>query len=79
MFFTIFINMKQIEPELDYFIELFTTTDTSLYQYVPSLLRINILSGKITELICEDQTTQIDIILKREPDKKLFGFIRADS
>ncbi len=75
--FTIFVNMKQIEPELEYFIELFTTTDTSLYQYVPSLLRINILSEKITELICEDQTTQIDIILKREPDKKLFSFIRA--
>lgn len=76
--FTMFINVKFLKPKLEYFIELFATSSTTLYQYDPSLFRINIPPHKITELICEDQTTQIDMVLKREPDKKLFVFHKGD-
>ena len=65
---------QKLEPELEYFIELFATSHTSLYQYAPDPFRVDIAIQKITDLICKDQTTQIDIILEREPDDKLFAF-----
>src|SRR5690606_10142018 len=75
---TIFINLKELEPELKYFINIKAVSESDLYAYQPNPLTIEMVSNTITELIAEDHTTQIDVILARVPSENLFVFHKGN-
>jgi len=76
--FTIFINLKELEPELTYFIDINSDSGSELFSYSPDPLAITASPNVITDIIIEDQTTQIDVILARIPSRNLFVFHRGD-
>lgn len=76
--FTIFINLKELEPQLTYFIDINSDSGSELFSYSPDPLEITAESNDITNIIIEDQTTQIDVILARNPSQNLFVFHRGD-
>ena len=74
--FTAFIQMKELEPKYAYFIEVECECDSKLVGY--ETFRIEAPIQQITELVRQDQTTQIDIILSRKPNRNLFVFHHGD-
>ena len=76
--FTVFINLKELEPRLVYFIEFDADSGSDLLQYKPDPYRQAVEPQRITEIITEDQTTQLDVTLSREPSENLFVFHRGD-
>ncbi len=76
--FTVFINLKELEPRLVYFIEFDADSGSDLFQYKPDPYRATVSPHGITEIITEDQTTQLDVTLSREPSENLFVFHRGD-
>lgn len=75
---TVFINLKELEPNLKYFINIKSISESSMYSYDPAVRTIELASNEITKIIREDHTTQIDVILSRTPAKNLFVFHRGD-
>ena len=76
--FTVFLNLKHLEPHLTYFMDFNSDSGTELFRYTPDPYRVNIVGRRLTEVINADQTTQIDVILGRELDRNLFVFHRGD-
>jgi len=76
--FTVFINLKELEPHLTYFIDINSDSGSELFSYSPDPLVITAGPNDITNIIHQDQTTQIDVILSRNPSKNLFVFHRGD-
>ena len=74
--FTAFIQMKELEPKYPYFLEIECESESDLVGY--EKFHITAPIQRITELITEDQTTQIDIVLSREPSRNLFVFHHGD-
>ena len=72
--FTVYFDLRNLEPNLIYFIEIDSSSDSELFSFKPDPLRITLPAYRISEIIRADQTTQIDVILSREPDKNLFVF-----
>jgi hypothetical protein len=72
--FTVFLRMKELDPRYAYFIEADTRSDSDLFHYAPDPFPVEVPVQRITELIVEDQTTQIEMVLAREPSRKLFRF-----
>ena len=75
---TAFIRLKDLEPKYEYFIEVDTTSHSDLYRYAPDPFSIQAPKRRITEIVVEDQTTQIDLVLAREPVRNLFRFHHGD-
>lgn len=71
--FTAFINLKALEPKLVYYFDFNAESGSRLYNFKPELLRVK-AAGNIQNYVCENQTTQFDIVLAREPEKNLFVF-----
>lgn len=76
--FTVFINLKQLEPQYSYFMDLNSDSGSKLFNYQPDPLRETAQPNDITNIIKEDQTTQINVILSRIPSDNLFVFHRGD-
>jgi hypothetical protein len=76
-YFTAFMNLKPLEPNLTYFFDFNSDSGSHLFNYSPDPLRVN-AAGNILNFVCENQTTQLDIILSREPNKNLFVFHPGD-
>ena len=76
--FTVFINLKELEPDLTYFIDINSDSGSELFSYSPDPLVVTAGPNDITKIINEDQTTQIDVILSRKPSDKLFVFYSGD-
>ena len=72
--FTVFFDLKHLEPNLVYFIECDSSSDSELFSFRPDPLRVTLPAYRISDVIRADQTTQIDVILSREPSKNLFVF-----
>lgn len=72
--FTVFINLKELEPNLSYFIDINSNSGSELFGYSPDPLVITANPHDITNIITVDQTTQIDVILARNPSSNLFVF-----
>ena len=72
--FTVYFNLRNLEPNLKYFIEFDSSSDSELFSFKPETLRITLPAYRISDIICADQTTQIDVIIAREPNKNLFVF-----
>ncbi len=75
---SVFLDPRHLEPQLDYFMEFNSDSGTDLYRYRPDPLRVSLPGEQLARIIRSDQTTQVQVILSREPDAKLFGFHRAD-
>jgi hypothetical protein len=75
--FTAFINMKELEPKLTYYFDFNAVSGSRLFEYKPESLRVQAV-GNILNYVCENQATQFDIILSREPEKNLFVFHPGD-
>ncbi len=75
---TAFINLKEFEPNLVYFMVLDSDSGTSLYRYVPDPFKSKKTDHRLTDIIRADQTTQIDVIFGRQPHRNLFVFYRGD-
>lgn len=76
--FTVFINFKELEPKYSYFMDLNSDSGSELFRYSPDPLRITAKPNDITNIIHKDQTTQIDVILSRNPSDNLFVFHKGD-
>jgi hypothetical protein len=76
--FTVFINLEVLEPHLVYFIDFNSESDSVLYNFKPDPLRVTAESHTITDIIKKDQTTQIDVVLSRRPERNLFVFHSGD-
>lgn len=72
--FTVFINVGKLEPHLSYFIDFNSESCSPLFNFYPDPLRVIAPEHSITEIIVQDQTAQIDVILLREPSRNLFVF-----
>lgn len=72
--FTVYFDLRNLEPNLEYFIEFDSSSDSELFSFKPDPLRITLPAYRISDIIRADQTTQIDVILAREPNKNLFVF-----
>ncbi len=75
--FTVFINLKELKPKLTYYFDFNSDSGSRLFEYKPELLRVSAV-GNIQNYVCENQTTQFDIVLSREPEKNLFVFHAGD-
>lgn len=76
--FMVFINLKELEPQLPYFIDLNSESNSRLFSYSPDPLEIAAAANSITQIIEKDQTTQIDVVLSRNPSENLFVFHKGD-
>ncbi len=76
--FTVFINLKELEPHFTYFIDINSDSGSELFSYSPDPLVVTAAPHDITNIIHEDQTTQIDVILSRNPSENLFVFHKGD-
>ena len=76
--FTVFINLKELEPHLTYFIDINSESGCELFSYKPDPLVITAGPNDITNIIVANQTTQIDVILSRNPSGNLFVFHKGD-
>jgi hypothetical protein len=75
---TAYIECGRVNRRLTYFVELDSKSGTDLYSYLPDPLFRKLTGGRIQDLVIHDQTTQIDVILTREPHRSLFVFHRGD-
>jgi hypothetical protein len=75
---TIFLDLKEFEPELTYFMEVNTDSGTSLFTWKPEPFVQDVSGPRLREIIAPDQTTQIDVVLDRVPGEDLFVFHRGD-
>jgi len=75
---TAYLTMKQLEPQYTYFIEIDTAPPSDLFRYTPDPFIVEAPERRITEVIREDRTTQVDIVLSREPGRNLFVLHRGD-
>ena len=69
-----FFNLKEFEPQLKYFMNFDADSGTELFAFKPDPFRVEVEGKRLREIISEDQTTQIDVKLSREPHKNLFRF-----
>ncbi len=74
---SIFLNIHELEPNLTYFFDLTANTDTPLVEYDDRWTPER-TGNQLTSIISQDQTTQIDVKLSREPNRELFIFHTGD-
>jgi len=70
--------MKKLSSKLVYFMEFDSESGSKLFSFIPDPFRKTFPSNTISNIISQDQTTQIDVILSRKPDKNLFVFHTGD-
>ncbi len=75
---TAFVNMKHFEKQYAYFFSLTADTDTDLVEYAAPRHDPEFSGKALTQAICADRTTQIDVILHRVTRPQLFVFHRGD-
>ena len=76
--FTVFINLKDLEPQYCYYLEFNSDSGSELFSYSPDPFRAVCPANKITDFIVADQTSQIEVILARRPHRNLFVFHSSD-
>ena len=76
--FTVFLDMKHLEPQLVYFMEFDSRSGSDLFSFEPDPLVVEAPAGKISSIISQDRTTQIDVVMSRVPHRNLFVFHTGD-
>ena len=72
--FTVFLNLKEFEPQLEYFMNFHASAGTGLLSYEPEPFRVKLSGKRLLEVISEDHVTQLDVRLTRETHSNLFVF-----
>ena len=75
---TVFLDLVEFEPDLTYFMKFDSDSGTDHFMFVPDSFIKDIKGKALTDIIAADQTTQIEVVLGREPGSKLFLFHRGD-
>lgn len=75
---TAFLDMKEFEPQLTYFMKFDSDSGTDHFKYFPAPYEQEIKGKILKDLLTPDQTTQIKVVLGRESGSKLFVFHRGD-
>jgi hypothetical protein len=75
---TAHIRLKELEPKYEYFIEIDTKSDSDLVSYAPDPFELPVAAKRVTEILIQDQSVQIDVVLSRKPSRNLFVFHRGD-
>ncbi len=73
-YFTVFLNLKEFEPKLTYYMELTADTDTELVEYATPHEVPRFAGHELSGVVREDETTQIEVTLDRRPRRELFVF-----
>lgn len=76
--FTVFVRYDQLDSGLDYFLEILGKADSPLYDFLPKPLERRVGGVRLQSILRPNQTTQIDVILRREAAPELFVFHRGD-
>lgn len=78
--FTAFVEMRRLETGVPLFIDFSSSSGSRLFSYEPPHPHIPPGDHETlpADLIREDHTTQIDVVLSREPSRSLFVFHRGD-
>jgi hypothetical protein len=71
---TVFIDRTKFEPDLSYFMIFDSKSGTGLFNYEPDPYRSVFEGPALGDVIGEDRTTQIEVILGRIPSRNLFRF-----
>lgn len=77
-YLTAFIDTGQIDRRFRYFLEVHADTGSPLTGFDPRELRIELERSDLDGIIIPDQTTQIDVVLRRRSEPALFRFHRGD-
>ena len=76
--FTVFIRHDKLDPQTDYFFEVLGEADSPLYRFEPTPTVRRFPGAQLRSILAADQTTQMDVILRREAARELFVFHRGD-
>lgn len=76
--FTVLLNLQKFEADLTYFFAFDARTGTELFHYEPDPLQVKVTGKRLSDIICAEQTTQIDVVLGRESSPNLFVFHPGD-
>ena len=76
--FTVFLNMKNVDPTKTYGLSITAESNTPLVTYDDSW-RPTYRAGQIHQLLIDYQTTLVDVKISREPHPSLFVFHQGDS
>ena len=75
---TIFLDLQEMKTQQKYFMDFNSESGTTLFSFQPDPYRVEVSANYLRQLISEDQTTQIDVILSRESSQNLFVFHNGD-
>ncbi|PLX82737.1 MAG: hypothetical protein C0616_01550 [Desulfuromonas sp.] len=75
---TVFLKMDEINHSRRYFIDLRADSGTPLFKFDDLHVDARGNGATFRELVREDETTQIDVVLSRAPHENLFVFHRGD-
>lgn len=75
---TVFLEMKVIDPQKRYFIDLRASSGSPLFTFDKLKVDASGSGATFNELVREDETTQIEVVLSRKPSENLFVFHRGD-
>lgn len=76
--FTVFIKIKELKANRTFYFDFNADSGSNLFRYLPDPLRVKATSKNIKNFICDDQTTQFDVVLSKEPGSNLFVFHKGD-
>ncbi len=75
---TVFLDLQELKTQRKYFMDFNSDSGTELFSYKPDPYHVEVTGNRLSSLISADQTTQIDVILAREPHRNLFVFHHGD-
>lgn len=76
---TVFIDMSKIDRRYGYFMEFQAETESPLTSYEPGTFRIDIEKSQLSKIIRADEVTEIDVVVPRSTDRRLFQFSAGDA
>lgn len=76
---TVFVDVSKIDRRYGYFMEFHAETESPLTRYEPETFRIEIEKSQLSKIIRPDEVTEIDVVVPRDTDRRLFQFSAGDA
>lgn len=74
----VFIDTSRLDRRYRYFMDFHAETDSPLTLYEPDRLHVEIGKSQLDQIIRPDEVTEIEVILPRRTDERLFRFASGD-
>ncbi len=74
----VFIDTSKLDRRYRHFMDFHAETDSPLTRYQPEHFRVEIERSQLKQVIRPDEVTEIEVVLPRRSDERLFCFDRAD-